>query len=208
MKLIKGEVCSPIPLTPTPLTQCTPRPQPGTYAPPRLEHAIAARWKQWAGWVRLLQLRRRDSDPAVASAESARLRQRHSEHVLEMLRSGISMRTIRRHRLDDPRLTDGFHGVLVAAAKERQSKERFQRSEEERKQERLATLIRLGPVVTNAPAEDLTSETPETCSLTATVVPYSPAVKDAIQSIRWRVSEQFYLREMRDPELQVRTNRR
>jgi hypothetical protein len=35
-----------------------------------------------------------------------------------------------------------------------------------------------------------------------------PALKAAIQTIRRLVSEHFYLREMRDPELTARTNRR
>jgi chromosomal replication initiator protein len=35
-----------------------------------------------------------------------------------------------------------------------------------------------------------------------------PSVQEAIQSIRQRVCEHFYLREMRDPELTVRTHRR
>jgi chromosomal replication initiator protein len=34
------------------------------------------------------------------------------------------------------------------------------------------------------------------------------AVREAIQAIRQHVCENFYMREMRDPELQVRTNRR
>src|SRR5215475_10161766 len=109
------------------LNPCSPRPQPAPYVPPRLERAIAARWKEWEGWVRLQQLGSRPYDPAVASAQSARLRQRHSEHILDMLRTGISMRTIRRHRLNDPRLNDELRAVLVEAAKERQSKARFRR---------------------------------------------------------------------------------
>jgi len=31
--------------------------------------------------------------------QSRRLRQRHSEHILDLMRDGITMRTIRRHRL-------------------------------------------------------------------------------------------------------------
>jgi hypothetical protein len=69
-----------------------------------------------------------------------------------MLRAGISMRTIRRHRLDDLRITDEVRAVLVEAAKERRSKARFRRSEEQREQERLATLIKLGPIVRRAAA--------------------------------------------------------
>jgi hypothetical protein len=45
-------------------------------------------------------------NPSMDSPESRRLRQRHSEQVIAMMRDGISMRTIRRHRLDDPRRID------------------------------------------------------------------------------------------------------
>src|SRR6516164_1734338 len=92
---------------------CTPRPRgDGRYVPPSLERAIAARWKQWEPWVWMLL------DPAPDGPESRRLRQRHSDQVLNMMREGISMRTIRRHRLDDPRLTGEFRALLVQATKE------------------------------------------------------------------------------------------
>jgi hypothetical protein len=49
--------------------------------------------------VRMYVLRVRESDPtanrAVDSPDSRRLRQRHSEHILDLMRAGISMRTIR-----------------------------------------------------------------------------------------------------------------
>ena len=64
--------------------------------------------------------------------------------ILDMMRAGVSMRTTRRHWLDDPRLTDEVRAVLMEAAKARQSKAWFRRSEEQRKQDRLAALIRLG----------------------------------------------------------------
>lgn len=102
------------------LNPCTPRPSAEPYAPPSLKRAIAARWKVWAPWVGMQQLRARDYAPSVAAAETVRLR--HSEHILDLMRDGISMRTIRRHRLDDPRLTDEVRAVLVEAARERQSK--------------------------------------------------------------------------------------
>jgi hypothetical protein len=63
------------------------------------------------------------------------------------MRDGISMRTIRRHRQDDPRITDEARAMLVEAAKERQSKAWFRWPEKQRSQDRLATLIRLGPIV-------------------------------------------------------------
>jgi hypothetical protein len=67
-----------------------------------------------------------------------------SEHILDLMRDGISMRTIRRHRLDRPRITDEVRAMLVDAAKARQLKAWFRRPEEQRAQEKLATLIRLG----------------------------------------------------------------
>jgi len=180
---------------------CTPRPTSGPYVSPQLERAIAARWKQWVPWVRMQQLRAPAYDPSVASAESDRLRHCHSD-----LRAGISMRTIRRHRLDDPRLTDEVRALLVEAVKERQSKARF-RSEEQRKQEKLRMLIRLGPIVKNSAPKDANNEYPETCA-PATLIPDPQPLKEAIQLIRRHVCEHLYLREMRDPELTVRSNRR
>jgi len=121
--------------------------------PTDLERSIAERWKVWGPWVRIHLLRARQSDPALNAAvdgpDFCRFRERHREHILDMLRAGISMRTIRRHRLDDPRITDEVRAVLVDAARERQSKARFRRSEEQRKQDRLATLIRLASIVRN-----------------------------------------------------------
>jgi hypothetical protein len=130
---------------------CTPRPSSGPYVSPQLERAIGARWKMWVPWVRMQLLRACQTDPtvdpAIDGADSRRQRQRHSEHVLAMMRDGISMRTIRRHRLDDPRITDEGRAVIVEAAKERQSKAWFRRTEDQRAEDRLATLIRLGPAV-------------------------------------------------------------
>jgi hypothetical protein len=118
------------------------------------------------------------------------------------------MRTIRRHRLDDPRLTDEVRALLVEAAKERQSKARFRRSEEQRKQEKLRMLIRLGPVTGRCTPTGPDSESAEGHSHPARVVLGPLAVPAAIQAIRRHVCEHFYLREMRDPELTVRSNRR
>jgi hypothetical protein len=173
-----------------------------------LKRAIAARWKVWVPWVRMQQLRRRPYDPAAASAESARLCQRHSQHVLVMLRDGISMRTIRRHRLDDPRLTDEMWAVLLQAAKERQSKAWYRRSEEQRKQEKLPMLIRLGSVANPAATKGPESESHEGGSHPASAVLDPLALPASIQSIRRQVCDNFYLRKMRDPELKRRSHRR
>src|SRR6516164_4553253 len=125
-----------------------------------------------------------------------------------MLREGISMRTIRRHRLDDPRLTDEVRAVLIAAVKARQGKARFRRSEEQRKLDRLWRLIRLGPGAESTAAAGPKEELPQECSRAATVVLDPLGMPAAIQAIRHHVCEHFYLRERRDPELTVRTNRR
>ena len=176
---------------------------------PQLKRAIAARWKVWVPWVRLQLLRQNQSDPkvnpAVDSPGSRRLRLHHSEHILDLMRDGVSMRTIRRHRLDDPRITDEVRAVLLQAAKQRQSKAWFRRTEDQRAEERLATLIRLGPVARNATATNAGNESTE---VRTAVVLDPPALRETIQAIRREVSKHFYLREMRDPELIVRTNRR
>jgi len=98
--------------------------------PPHQERAIAARWTEWIPWVcRGLHLRGRDG--SISSPEFMWLRQRHSEHILDLMRAGISMRTIRRHRLDDPRITDEVRVVLVEAATRRPAKARFSSHEDE-----------------------------------------------------------------------------
>jgi hypothetical protein len=177
--------------------------------PPHLERRIAERWKVWVPWVRIHLLRARPSDPSVdAEAEFRRFRERHSQHILDMLRAGISMRTIRRHRLDDPRLANEVRAVLIEAAKERQSKARFRRSEEQRKRDMLPMLIRLASIVRNAAARGSDSESHGDGSQPARVFLDPVAVHTAIQTIRQHVCARFYLREMRDPELTVRTNRR
>ena len=124
------------------------------------------------------------------------------------MRDGVSMRTIRRHRLDDPRLSDELCNVHVEAARDRQSKAWFRRPAELRAEEKLATRMNLGPIVRNAAPKDANNKCPERCARAAAVVLDPPALREAIQAIRRLVCEQFYLREMRDPELTVRTNRR
>ena len=196
------------------LNPCMPWPPavPGTNVPRSVERVIAARWRWWVPWVRMHLLRQRQSDPTVNakidSPESRRLCQRHREHMLDLLREGISMRTIRRHRLDDPRLTDDLRAMLVDSAKARQSKAWFRRPEEQRAEDRLATLIKLGPVDKEAAATLSNNESSEAHSRTAPWALDPPALKEAVQAIRRLVCEHFYLRDMRDPELTVRTNRR
>ena len=70
--------------------------------PRSVERVIAARWEQWMPWVRVHLLRARQADPTVNPTmdgpESRRLRHRHAEQILDLMREGISMRTIRRQR--------------------------------------------------------------------------------------------------------------
>jgi chromosomal replication initiation ATPase DnaA len=150
-------------------------------------------------------LRRREPDPDAASKD---LRNRHREHLLALRRAGVTMRTICRNRLDDPRLNAEVRGILVDAARERQSKARFRRSEEQRKQDRLRMLIELSPFVRNAATVAPTNDSPEERSPAATMVVDPLSVQGAIQSIRQYVFEHFYLREMRDPDLMMRSHRR
>ena len=83
--------------------------------PASLERKIAARWREWEAWM-LIQLKQRDYSPEVQSAELARLRQRHTEQMLALRRVGMPMRLVRRHRLDDPGISDEAHAVLVRRA--------------------------------------------------------------------------------------------
>ena len=173
--------------------------------PQHLERIVDARWEVWTPWVRMFVLRRREPDPDAASKD---LRNRHREHLLALRRAGVTMRTICRNRLDDPRLNAEVRGILVDAARERQSKARFRRSEEQRKQDRQRMLIQLSPFVGNAATSAPTNDSTEERSPAATMVFDPLSVQGAIQSIRQHVCEHFYLREMRDPELTRRTHRR
>lgn len=69
-------------------------------------------------------------------------------------------------------------------------------------------LITLGPIVRSAAATCVGNESSEVRTPTAAVVLASPALRETIQAIRRLVCEHFCLREMRDPELTVRSNRR
>jgi hypothetical protein len=85
---------------------------------PRLRRRITARWKRWEPWV--LIDARRHMDSAGVSVELTRLRQRHSDFLLRLLRAGVGMRVIHRHSLDDPRIADDLRALQVRAAIERQ----------------------------------------------------------------------------------------
>jgi chromosomal replication initiator protein len=92
----------------------TPRP---FDVPAILQRKITARWKEWEPWV-WMDLLQRGIDP-LGSSEIAALRQKHSRHIVDFMRTGLTMRLIRRHRLDDPRITDELRRVLSWAVMER-----------------------------------------------------------------------------------------
>jgi Bacterial dnaA protein helix-turn-helix len=98
--------------------------------------------------------------------------------------------------------------MLLDAAKARQSKAWFRRPEDQRAEERLATLINLGPIVRHAASVDPGNEFPESCPQAEELVLDPPALRETIQTIRRLVCEHFHLAEMRDPGLTVRSNRR
>jgi len=148
------------------------------------------------------QLRAPQYNAVVASADSCRLRHRHTEHIVAMMREGISMRLIRRRRLDDPRITDETRSVLVQAVMERRKTARPSG------RDNLATLINLasfGPAaLTDRQGSEESLQAP---SQAAQVVTPPQDLQQTIQSIQKLVSDHFYLRELRDPDLKVRSHR-
>jgi len=97
--------------------------KPSVPSPPaHVDRKIAVRWKEWEGWA-IVHLRQRGCYGSTAT-ELARLRQWHRQHVLSLLDAGIEMRLIRKHQLDDPRMTDEVRAVVMEAAIGRQRKTR------------------------------------------------------------------------------------
>jgi hypothetical protein len=88
------------------------------FLPAHVERKIAARWQEWVPWVRIHVLRC-GYDAARMADDTARMRRQHSQHLLRLLRVGISMRVVRRHGLDDPRITDEVRALLMRTAVER-----------------------------------------------------------------------------------------
>jgi hypothetical protein len=174
--------------------------------PKHLERKIAARWKEWEPWVCLQQLRAPHYEPAIAAAETDRLRKRHTEHILALMSAGIAMRLVRRHRLDDPRLTDETRAVLVQAVLERRRKVRLGRHSS---QDHLhpESILWPGPRPTNAAAANLQHD--DLCRAS----PFSQNretpkdLQQTMHAIQTQVSDHFHLSELRDPELKVRNRR-
>jgi Bacterial dnaA protein helix-turn-helix len=173
--------------------------------PPRLgwqaERKTAARWKEWEPWV-WIYLRQRGYAPA-ASPELARLRHQHREHLLALTQARVPMRLVRRHRLDDPRITDELRAVLVRALRERRRTAWRARNVDRNEQgdpmaQLWETRVRDCPGVL---------EFPQT---TSQIERYASPAQDSgitIDLIRKRISGYFHLRELGGQDLQVRSNR-
>lgn len=163
--------------------------------PRYLERKIAARWKEWEPWV-WLYLRHQGYAPA-GSTELARLRQRHSEHIVGFMQRGVTMRLIRRHQLDDPRITDELRTVLVQATLGRCKKARLARnpsSQDSTTQQSTTGDSRQGSELSKidlAPRDAFPSQS-------------TPVTIDLIQK---RVSEHFHLRESRVQDPNMRSKR-
>jgi len=167
-----------------------------------VQRKIAARWQEWVPWV-LIDLLRRERDAASRSAEFDRIRRRHSEHLLNLMRLGIGMRLTRRHRLDDPRITDELRSVLMRSVMERR-----------RKVWSVRHYALCNPQsITNQPRDRITAEPPQSLesSRTSQQVPQDmlgPQEKSVpIDLIQKRVSEHFHLPGLGDQALKVRSSR-
>jgi hypothetical protein len=166
--------------------------------PRYLERKITARWREWEPWV-WLYLRHQGCAPA-GSPELARLRQRHSAHIVGFMQRGLAMRLIRRYRLDDPRITDELRTVLVRAAMERRGKARMAR--------RCASSSPQDPT-TQAVATGQPPQGSESSKIDLAPRNISPSQSTSvmIDMIQKLVSEYFYLPELRVQNLRVRSNR-
>jgi hypothetical protein len=152
-------------------------------------------------------LRRQEPDPVAATRE---LRKRHTEHLVALWRAGITIRTIRRFRLDDPRITEEVRALMVKAAmKRRRTAGAAPRAD-------MATLIKLSNFV---PASDAScvavaamdnqgsGESLQARAQAARDVTGSEELQRTIDLIRKRVCAEFHLAEVRDPNLTARSHR-
>jgi Bacterial dnaA protein helix-turn-helix len=169
--------------------------------PPDLERIVHARWKLWEPWVRMHVLRRRDRDPDAASRD---LRKRHTDHLVALWRAGVTMRTICRHRLDDPRLTDEARALMVRAAMERRRRAGVVTRDDLAIQIKLsnfgpaslASCVAVSATDGQESQESLQAQHQAPRDFTA-----PEALQRTIESIRKRICEEFYLAELRDADL-------
>jgi hypothetical protein len=146
---------------------------------------IAARWKEWEPWVWLYL--RHQGYALAGSPELARLRQRHSGHIVGFMQRGVAMRLIRRHRLDDPRITHELRMVLMQAAIGRCKKARLARHPSSQDST-------IQPSATGDSQQGSESSTIDPAPRNIFPSQSTPVTIDLIQK---RVSEHFHLPELR-----------
>ena len=177
--------------------------------PAQLERKIARRWKEWEPWV-LMQLRRRpDFNPAIPSPQMARIRKWHRNYVLDLIQAGTSMRLVRRHRLADPRSTDDMRSVLVRAATERRKKAWLARRRAISDPHSMLVSDFNNPDIGAASLANslLRLESSQIAPQRPEKIIASQETQTTIDLIRKRVSQHFHLPELRDPDLNIRSNR-
>jgi DnaA-like protein len=129
--------------------------------------------------------------------ESSRLRKRHLEQIVDLSRAGVTMRLVRKHRLDDPRMTDELRRVLMLAVMGRCRKARLARhpsSQDSTTQ----------PFATGGSQQG--SESSKVDLTPRTILP-SQSTPVAIDMIQKLINEHFRLPELRVPNLKVRGKR-
>jgi hypothetical protein len=93
--------------------------------PAAVEPKILRRWREWEPWV-LLYLQQRGYYSPQVSVELERMRRVHRQDILILTQAGITMRGIRKYRLDNPRMTEEARAVLRQDAMARRETGCFQ----------------------------------------------------------------------------------
>jgi len=168
--------------------------------PPRLQRKIDMRWREWEPWV-WLELRHRGI-ASGGSPELARLRRQHCEILIALLlEKAVAMRTVRRHRLDDPRIGRESRTALIQAALGRRRKAWLASGRRLNDPENWASW-QINNTTLNLPV----SANPSAIAPRVLAAPQpKPATIDWIQKL---VSKYFHLRELRDQDLKVRSHKR
>jgi hypothetical protein len=120
------------------------------------------------------------------------------------------MRLINKHRLDDPRLTDAVRTLMVRAAMERKKTAGAEPRGD------MATLLKLSNFAPALPATSTAVSAADGQGSQESLQAQHQAPRDVfdpeelqrtIESIRQRVSQQFYLSELRDQDVTRRSHR-
>jgi Bacterial dnaA protein helix-turn-helix len=195
----------------SPITYCVMdanSPRPSLVSPlfPHVQRKITKRWKWWEPLVLLEFLSNPDYNPTLASVGMSRMRQRHTQQILAFTTAGFSMKLIRRHRLDDPRITDELRATLVRAMVKRRSYARLG-------EQATSGHANIESWLTSYPTDAAIAgfQSGHNSSNDAAPSPQYAAtpeeLRQTINAIQKRVSNYFYLRELRDPELKVRSRK-